>query len=240
MTTVLHDGRAARTSASRARLIQALLLLAPASLYGAVMAVSLRPDDVIQFGRLDLAVLGMVLIYIAVVSISLATWSRMAISKLIVAVYCGLASLAVAEVPLRLWYPPALPAVPWCPGRQVSTAGQAMPGITGTIEFTVSSLGLRGPEVNLAAVDTRILTVGGSTTECLYVTDKRSWPWQLQERLSHALNRSVFVGNAGKSGLLTIHHDYLLKNYPLANKFEWVIVLAGINDLGSLLRGSYD
>jgi lysophospholipase L1-like esterase len=218
----------------------ALLLLAPAGLYGIVMALSVRPDNVIEFGRLDLAVLVMVLTYFAVVSISLATWSRLAISKLVMAVYFVLATIAIAEIPLRQLYPPTAPAVPWVPGRRVATAGDAMPGITGTIEFTVNSLGLRGPEVNLSDVDTRILAVGGSTTECLYVTDKRSWPWLLQERLARSLNRSVFVGNAGKSGLFTIHHDYLLKNYPLANRFEWVIVMAGINDLGSLLRGSYD
>jgi lysophospholipase L1-like esterase len=88
-------------------------------------------------------------------------------------------------------------------------------------------------------MQTRILAVGGSTTECLYVTDKRSWPWLLQDTLNQRLKQAVFVGNAGKSGLLAIHHDYLLRNYPLADKFEWIIVLVGINDLGAHLRQNY-
>jgi len=225
----------------RASLFLALLLLAPAGAYGIVMALSVASEGMVEFGRFDVALLGLVLTYLAIVSVALAVSNRIVILELVMGVYVVLALLAVAEIPLRLWYPPEIPNVPWPPGwRQVSTAGDAMPGITGTIEFTVNSLGVRGPEVDLSKVDTRILCVGGSTTECLYVTDKRSWPWQLQDKLSKALAKPVFVGNAGRSGLLSINHAYLLKNYPLADQFQWVIVLTGINDMGSLLRATYE
>ena len=111
-----------------------------------------------------------------------------------------------------------------------------MPGIAGTIEFTVNSLGLRGPEVRLQDVDLRILTVGGSTTELLYVTDELSWPWLVQQKLSQGLGKSVFVGNAGKSGHFTLHHLYQLNHYALVPKFDWIVVLAGINDMGAILN----
>jgi lysophospholipase L1-like esterase len=48
------------------------------------------------------------------------------------------------------------------------------------------------------------------------------------------------VGNAGRSALFTIHHDYLLRHYAPASKFNWVIVLCGANDLGALLRDDYE
>jgi lysophospholipase L1-like esterase len=57
--------------------------------------------------------------------------------------------------------------------------------------------------------------------------------------LSETLGERVFVGNAGRDGHFTLNHDYLLRHYPLAERFEWVVVMAGINDLGRLLRNDY-
>ncbi len=100
----------------------------------------------------------------------------------------------------------------------------------------MNSLGLRAPEVPLKDPDLRILTLGGSTTELMYVTDELSWPWLLQQKLSKALGKSVFVGNAGKGGHFTLHHHYQLNHYPLVSEFDWIIVLTGINDMGALLN----
>jgi lysophospholipase L1-like esterase len=80
--------------------------------------------------------------------------------------------------------------------------------------------------------------VGGSTTECLYVSDQQTWPWLVQEQLRERLGTKAFVGNAGKSGLVTPHHLYLLERYRHAEQFDTVVVLCGINDLGALVLGS--
>ena len=55
-----------------------------------------------------------------------------------------------------------------------------MPGIDGKITFSVNSMGLRAEELKPSVQSTRILFTGGSTTECLYVTDEQSFPWRLQ------------------------------------------------------------
>jgi hypothetical protein len=55
------------------------------------------------------------------------------------------------------------------------------------------------------------------------------------------LEKRVFVGNAGKSGHLTVHLDYLLNHYALAKYFEWAIVMVALNDLGTLVaRHNYE
>jgi lysophospholipase L1-like esterase len=104
----------------------------------------------------------------------------------------------------------------------------------------VNRLGLRGPDVRLEDAGLKILCVGGSTTECLYITDEKSWPWRLEDKLTESLGRPVFVGNAGRSGHFTLHHDYLLRHYAPVAKFDWVVVLCGINDMGPLLRDNYE
>src|SRR5512142_3239986 len=106
---------------------------------------------------------------------------------------------------------------------------RAMPGISGKIDYTLNRYGFRGPDVDLAkSRDLKILVVGGSTVECLYVTDGLSWPWRLQEKLSQRLRRPVAVEAAAQSGAFTLHHIAFLKNNLFVDKFNWVVILCGI------------
>jgi lysophospholipase L1-like esterase len=118
-----------------------------------------------------------------------------------------------------------------------------MPGIKGESRFISNSMGLRGDEISPR--DTyKILTVGGSTTECLYLDQAEAWPHLLQQKLNENTHTSrVWVGNAGKGGLNTREH--ILQLRYLFSKFsdlDAVIVLIGINDLNLRLKqdGGYD
>ena len=64
-----------------------------------------------------------------------------------------------------------------------------MPGIQGQIKLSVNRYGLRGPDTILEDNDLNILCVGGSTTECLYVSDESTWPWRLQNKLEVELEK---------------------------------------------------
>ena len=44
--------------------------------------------------------------------------------------------------------------------------------------------------------------VGGSTTECLYVTDKLSWPWRLQDKLASLAGKKYFCRKRGQEWAL--------------------------------------
>jgi len=116
----------------------------------------------------------------------------------------------------------------------------AMLSAGGPIEYSVNELGLRGPSNAFDDAEFRILCVGGSTTECRYVTDRKSWPWRLQDELAARTSKRIFVGNAGRAGQFSAHHLFQLKHYYLAPKFDWVILLCGLNDMGPYLRNDYE
>ncbi len=111
-------------------------------------------------------------------------------------------------------------------------SNEIFPGINDSSFFSTNSLGFRGQEINENA-DYRILTIGGSTTECLFLDDNETWPNLLEEKLNHQIGENTYqLLNAGKSGITSNHHLEQLK--ILLNKYKWiteVIILQGINDL---------
>ena len=130
----------------------------------------------------------------------------------------------------------------WHPGLQQTfhPVPDTMPGIKGPSKFSINDSGLRGvPFSNTQTY--RILAIGGSTTECLYLDDGEAWPYLLQEALNATAGNAerVWVGNAGMSGHHTRNHIVqiarLTRQYP---KIDAVLLLVGVNDF--LLRLSMD
>lgn len=115
-------------------------------------------------------------------------------------------------------------------------APEIMPGIFGTSKFILNSCGIRGDELN-SKHTRRILVIGGSSAECLYLDQSEAWPYLLQKKLNQNLGRDeAWVGNAGMSGKNTGDHLKLIKYFPLKRfKIDTIIVLTGINDLSSRL-----
>lgn len=113
---------------------------------------------------------------------------------------------------------------------------QVTPGVSGVSRFTTNSFGTRGPELNGERI--RILTIGGSTTACTVLDDEETWPALLMNYLNHGANDPAFawVTNSGIDGKNTHHHimhaKYLLPRLP---KIDYVIVYAGLNDVGMWL-----
>ncbi|MCA8955183.1 MAG: hypothetical protein KDC87_03860 [Planctomycetes bacterium] len=107
----------------------------------------------------------------------------------------------------------------------------AMPGVGPVAQFHTNSLGLRGREVG-ATDRVRILAIGGSTTECLYLDQERAWPAVLERALSRASGVSTWVGNAGVSGHSSLEHTvqarHLLSQPP---RLDILVILVGVNDL---------
>jgi len=145
-----------------------------------------------------------------------------------------LVAVAMAEIVLRTFLPAPRSYGVWPPHLKVTfhpTPG-LMPGIDGPSLFTVNALGLRGDEWS-DGDRYRILAIGGSTTESLYLDDSEAWPRILQDLLNAERPRGgVWVGNAGRSGLNSRHHVIhtmrLLEQHP---GIDAIILTAGINDL---------
>lgn len=113
-----------------------------------------------------------------------------------------------------------------------------MPGVAGPSEFITNSLGIRGDEFS-GDQPYRILTIGGSTTECVYLDQHRAWPYLIERRLRESTGLNVWVGNVGVSGHNTRDHivymKYLLQQYPM---IDAVLNLVGTNDLSLILSNA--
>jgi len=122
----------------------------------------------------------------------------------------------------------------WIPGLRVvfKPFDQVLPGVSGQANVVVNNEGMRAGE-HFDEADFRILTLGGSTTECLYLDQEESWPHLLEKNLSAATGKRVFVGNIGRSGLTSranaLQAHYLLGQYP--GKINLLVLLVGGNDL---------
>ncbi len=108
------------------------------------------------------------------------------------------------------------------------------------VVHTKNSLGFRGPEPpGDWARHLTVLAVGGSTTECYFLSDATDWPARLARRLRPTLP-SLWVNNAGLNGHSTYGHQALLDHYLLQLKPDVILFLIGINDVGKDKMDGFD
>ena len=155
--------------------------------------------------------------------------------------------VAEAVVAGVTWYVPELrPAVEVAAGYHRRPANlqrvfhpEALPGIEGESRYTTNSLGIRGPESPPRAAAYRILFVGGSTTECIYLDDEEVWTHLVMQRLNdEPRRRRVWTGSVGISGYPTVNHLRFVKTSPLVNEVDSIVLLIGANDFNQYLRGN--
>ncbi|HEU6453047.1 MAG TPA: SGNH/GDSL hydrolase family protein [Gemmatimonadaceae bacterium] len=102
------------------------------------------------------------------------------------------------------------------------------------IVHTTNSLGFRGaePPADPDSVLT-IMSIGGSTTECFYLSDGRTWT----DALGRLLGKSfapLWINNAGLDGQSTFGHLVLLDSIVrMRAKPRVAFYLIGINDVGN-------
>lgn len=100
------------------------------------------------------------------------------------------------------------------------------------VAYTRDRHGLRGSYDDLSQIG--ILTLGGSTTNQLYLDDAETWQTVLADRF-HAAGRAVAVVNAGVDGQSTFGHlavfDRWFPQIPDL-KARYVLAYVGINDIG--------
>ncbi|MGE0538357.1 MAG: SGNH/GDSL hydrolase family protein [Pirellulales bacterium] len=77
----------------------------------------------------------------------------------------------------------------------------------------------------------RVICLGGSTTECLFLDNADAWTSRLMSQLNGAASGRYWVGSAGRSGYASGHHLRFLAESPLVDHAAAVVVLVGIEDL---------
>jgi lysophospholipase L1-like esterase len=148
------------------------------------------------------------------------------------------------EVLLRLYQP-----IPFrvrgetivLPVRQIYTFdNRAATKLDPVTRHTKNSLGFRGPDPP-RDFDRRltILTIGGSTTECLFLSDGRTWT-DVMARILAARRSDLWVNNAGLDGQSSYGHLVLLRNFVVAMHPDIALFLVGANDVGLDRPVAYD
>ena len=74
--------------------------------------------------------------------------------------------------------------------------------------------------------------MGGSTTECFYLSDGKTWPDLLQQKLDRQF-LNLWLNNAGLNGHTTFGHLVLLRDYIARLHPKVVLYLVGANEVGN-------
>jgi lysophospholipase L1-like esterase len=119
-------------------------------------------------------------------------------------------------------------------------ANDFIPKLDDTIFHSKNSLGFRGEEPPKDWENaTTMITVGGSTTECYYLSDAQTWQAEINRRLSPTLP-NFWINNAGLDGHSTFGHGVLMRDYIVKLKPDYVLFLVGINDVATADFESFD
>jgi hypothetical protein len=146
-----------------------------------------------------------------------------------------LVALVLCEIVLRIYNPftnytkqgkLVLPA-----NQQTVFDNQWIKQLDGKISYSRNALGFRGPmPTDSIHKLNSIITVGGSTTECRFLSDSTTWPFLLGEELKDSVS-NLWVNNAGIDGHSTFGHLLLMKEYIIKLKPRYVLLLTGVNDV---------
>jgi len=92
--------------------------------------------------------------------------------------------------------------------------------------------GFRGepPPPNFSEVLT-IIAIGGSTTECVLISDGKTWCDLLAAKLMGRF-KPVWLGNGGLDGMSTYGHITFVEDYIIRLKPKVALFLVGANDIG--------
>ncbi len=160
---------------------------------------------------------------------------RQALLNFVMLGLASIAGLALCEIALRLIVPASTGyRVLWPNRRTVFLPDSSlMYGVHGQARYTVNSEGIRGREWGQDTTEYRLLAIGGSTTECVYLDDSETWTAELESLLGRTANGSdVWVGSVGRSGRNARDHvvqvKYLTEQHPA---LDAALILVGVNDL---------
>ncbi len=102
-------------------------------------------------------------------------------------------------------------------------------GLDKHLIHTKNSLGFRGDEL-ADSNSTKVICMGGSTTECFYLSDGKDWPNVLGKKLKSEIP-ALWLNNAGMDGQSSYGNLQMLKQYIVQLKPDYIILMCGLNDM---------
>jgi hypothetical protein len=108
-------------------------------------------------------------------------------------------------------------------------------------KLAIDSDGFIEPSAIHADPEIKIVFLGGSTTECLYMEETERFPYVVGRKLEERLGRKVNTYNGGVSANESKHSLNILMNKVLPLHPDVVVLMHNINDLVVLRsQGTYD
>lgn len=162
------------------------------------------------------------------------------------ALYLFLSVFLLLEIVLRIYNPFHLrlkgDKIVLPVNLQATITNRINPKLDPVIINTRNSLGFRGPEPPSPREWSReltLITIGGSTTECHFLSDDSTWPFLLGKKLAGTF-APCWLNNAGLDGHSTYGHLVMLNDYVKKLKPSVVLFLTGINDVEATQPSFHD
>ena len=154
----------------------------------------------------------------------------------------GALAVALGELAMRLMTP--APAFAASLNLHMNLSTELSPdlhGVSTPVRFSTNRWGMRGSQPPSGTAwdnATTIVAVGGSTTQCFFLDDARTWPAVLERELRSA-GYDVWVGNGGEAGHSTRGHIRIVDEAVAHIRPDYVLFLVGVNDLSLSLRPTW-
>jgi hypothetical protein len=156
----------------------------------------------------------------------------------------AVAVLALVEVGLRFYNP--LPfrvrgeRIVLPVHRKYSFSHEQTTKLEPITSHTKNALGFRGPDPPRDfSRRLTLVTIGGSTTECLFLSDGKTWTDVLARRLAVTWP-DAWVNNAGLDGQSSYGHLILLRDFVVSLRPRVAVFLIGVNDVAREDLTTYD
>ena len=163
------------------------------------------------------------------------SWFRSLLTKVLLLVFGTVVALLLLELLLHLYNP--LQArikgnrIVLTTNKTYHIKNDIIKGLDPEITITRNSLGFRGPNPPPDKENyLTLVTVGGSTTQCFFLSDDQTWTAQLGKDLERSF-KSVWINNAGLDGHSTHGHIVLMEDFIAPLKPKVAIFLVGSNDV---------
>lgn len=161
-----------------------------------------------------------------------------------VLVFSALISLLFLELFLRFYNPFGFrikgDKILLYPHKKYVIENSSLKGTDKKIIHSKNSLGLRGEEPPKDfSSRLSVIAVGGSTTEGFYLSDGKTWPEILQNKLKKDFP-NIWINNAGIDGQSSYGHIIFTREYLSKLKPKIAIFYCGLNDIGLSAMNSYD
>lgn len=116
--------------------------------------------------------------------------------------------------------------------RTFTFQNQHIPGLDSLITVRNNHLGFRGPALpEQLSQYLSIVAVGGSTTECRFISEGEDWVALLSDKLNAKLDKPIWMNNAGLAGNSTFGHRILMQQHIAKIQPDYALFLVGINEI---------